>query len=251
MLEEQWPGVATRFANDRWTLQLRGGHEFRRQFKVFKQMVGGDAKLGELLFYPMLGNAGDHRSGSTGRKTSGGQPYFEKLLCRMAVWLPRDKSAAREGILHVKTGREALLVALNEKDECLWTYNADHVRRIIMARKRQLRRLAQDANADGRSRKRDGAAFTAHSELLKRKYRRRVNSLCHQVAASLADYAARRRFAKVLYNDGDHGYCQEFPWYELKARITEKLDARGIAFSDTTETPAHCLDSPLGTRAAA
>jgi hypothetical protein len=44
------------------------------------------------------------------------------------AWLPRiARSSLREGTLSVRTAADSLLVAVNEKDEKLWSYHADQV----------------------------------------------------------------------------------------------------------------------------
>ena len=61
-----------------------------------------------------------------------------------------------------------------------------------------------------------------------RKYRNRMESATHEIAAQLAGYAKRRHFSNVCYNDAEHAFCEGFPWFRLRQLIEEKLNAHGI-----------------------
>jgi hypothetical protein len=87
------------------------------------------------------------------------------------------------------------------------------------------------------------ASFAQRREAAARKFRQRMDSATHEIAAQLAGYAARRHFAQVRYDDSDHSYLGDaFPWYRLRMLIAEKLDARGIALdvsgASAPEVPA-------------
>jgi hypothetical protein len=78
-----------------------------------------------------------------------------------------------------------------------------------------------------------------------RKFRDRMNSATHEIAAQLAGYASRRHFAQVRYDNNDHSYIGDgFPWYRLRTLIAEKLDARGIAL-EVSAKPAQETPGPL------
>ena len=61
-----------------------------------------------------------------------------------------------------------------------------------------------------------------------RKLRARLDSATHEIAAQLAGYAERRHYAAVSYDDREKSYCEQFPWFELRRKVTEKLDQRVI-----------------------
>jgi hypothetical protein len=58
-----------------------------------------------------------------------------------------------------------------------------------------------------------------------------------QAAAYVANYARRRRFAAVEYNDSDKGYCEEFVWFRLRQRLQVLLDEYGIVFQASGQQP--------------
>jgi hypothetical protein len=62
---------------------------------------------------------------------------------------------------------------------------------------------------------------------------------CHTIASLVVNYAIRRQFAAVHYDDSDRTYCEQFPWFELKSKIAEKCDAAGLDFDHVSK----CRDS--------
>jgi len=133
------------------------------------------------------------------------------------------------------------LVAVNAKDEDLWRYNGDHLRRWTAEHREQLQRWSEEQKYE----QRPVPAFAQRREAAVRKFRDRMNSATHEIAAELAGYAARRHFAQVRYDDSDHSYLGDgFPWYRLRSLIAEKLDARGIALEASTQ-PAQETAEPL------
>lgn len=191
-----------------------------------QKIIDGRAVPAELSLYEQRANSADHRPGLTGRDGAD-QKFSTRLMCKMVVWLPRDaRTADRNGTLYVRTDTDALLVALNVKDERLWVENCDQLRRWTAEHARRLQRLSEDKKCEQRPR----AKFQGRREAAALKYRRRLDSLCHEVAAHLANFAARRRFAVVRYDDTMQQYCPRLPWGKLRDLIEQKLDERGIQF---------------------
>ena len=204
-LEGNFPIVSARIGDQRVRFRLRGGHQFYRQMTAVKHIVSGDAEQGQMDLY---------RQGKS-------------VMCKMVAWLPRKAGEKQaEGTLFVRTDAEALIVALNHKDERLWIYHGDQARRWAAEHRKLLQRLSDDSKAEHRP----TPPFTARREQAAHKFRARMASLTHQVAAMIAGYAQRRRFAAVRYEDADRSFCDVFPWFELRAKLAEKLDASGIAF---------------------
>lgn len=143
-------------------------------------------------------------------------------MVKMVAWLPRrERTWDLSGTLIVRTGKDCLLEALNAKDEVIWRYNADHVRRWIRKHSRQLQRLSEDFKFENRP----VPPFEQRRSDAVRKYHDRMDSACHMIAAQLVGYAERRRFAALVYHDGEHGYSPEFPYARLRSLISEKADA--------------------------
>jgi hypothetical protein len=211
-IEADQPIVSARIGDVRWRLRLKRGQQFRRQMAAFRQIATGEAIAGEVAIYERNG-----------------------IMVKMAAWLPRDEhKEARAGVLVVKTGRDCLLLALNVKDETLWRYNGDHLRRWGAEHRNQLQRWSEDQKYE----ERPVPAFADRRQAAAWKYRSRMNSATHEIAAQLATYAARRHFAKVRYDDSDHSYLGDgFPWFRLGTLIAEKLDALGIEL-ERPEPPA-------------
>ena len=160
-------------------------------------------------------------------------------MCKLVAWLPRKLSAVgtRSGTMLVRSDAHSLIVAFNEKEDRLWAYNGDEVPRWTAEHRKQLQRWREDENATNRP-----APFAQRREDAANRYHRRLDSLCHQVAAMIAGYAERRRFASVRYDHRVREFCPQFVWAKLRSRIAEKLDAIGVPLEivsgeATGETP--------------
>jgi hypothetical protein len=189
--------------------RLRGGHQFRRQTRAVHQIVSGEAQQGQMEIY-LKG---------------------KEVMCKMVAWLLRSSAENRaEGTLFVRSDAEALIVALNVKENRLWTYHGDQVRQWTAEHRKMLQHLADDTKAENRP----DQPFANRREAAVRKYRDRMTSLTHQIAAMIVGYAQRRRFAAVQYNDSGQGFCPQFPWLALRTKISEKCDAASITFEHAT-----------------
>jgi hypothetical protein len=205
--------VSVRISDERFQLQLRGGPGFRRQRGAIEKIIAGAAVQGELALY---------ERGS-------------EVMCKMVAWLPRDTWVQRQqrtGTLSVRTAADTLIIALNAKDETLWKYHADHLRRWVQVHRRQLQRLSDDQKAE----QRPIPKFVQHRDVLVRKYHNRIDSACHEIAAMIAGYAHRRHFAMVKYDDSQQSYLESFPWLRLRSLIAEKLDLMSIEFEHSEPT---------------
>lgn len=197
------PIVSIRIAESRYALRLKGGAQMRRQLQAFRQIANGSAHPGELAVF---------RRGL-------------RTMVKMVAWLPRAGGRPElSGTLTVKTTSDSLLVAINGKNEALWKFNGDHVRRWVAEHRRMLQRLAEDSKCENRP----VPSFAARREDACRKFSDRMASGCHEAASYLEGYAERGNFRTVRYDDSDHSFCPEFQWARLRSLIIEKLDAFGI-----------------------
>jgi len=207
-LTEDKPIVSLRIGERRLELRLKSGSQFRRQSAAFRLIARGEAVAGEAAIY----------QGGTGL----GAPVLVKLV----AWLPRQAAQEATGTLYVRTVADSLLVAVNAKDEVLWRYHGDHLRRWAAEHRSALERWADDSKYENRP----VPKFAERRADAARKFRDRMDSATHEIAAQLAAYAARRRFAVVEYDHTERAYCEAFPYFRLASLIAEKLDARGTQF---------------------
>ncbi len=148
-----------------------------------------------------------------------------------------------EGVLFARTDKESLLIVLNAKDEKLWVLNGDQVRRWEAEHRRKLHRWSNDQKQENTPPK-----FQARREADSTKYRRRIDSACHEAAAQLVNYAARKHFGVIRYNDTVRDYVGQFRWDRLRGLIREKADAKGIAFELVDASGAAVKDTPRRSR---
>lgn len=219
VFEDDRPVVSLRVADKRIRLRLHGGWRYARQRKAMLSMATGEAVTGEMAVL---------------RRD-------KEILVKLVAWLPRRSSAAnRSGVLRVRTASESLIVAVNDKDETLWRYNGDHLKRWIAEHRDRLQRLSEDQKYENRP----VPSFTSRRSGYADKFRNRMESACHEIAAQLANYAARRKFASVLYDDSERGFVPQFPYYQLSSMMQMKLDELGIDFAlASAEMQADVADS--------
>jgi hypothetical protein len=206
------PVLRVRIGERQFQLRLKGGPRFRRQASAFKQLISGEAQLGQLSLYE--------------RGTA--------LMCQMCAWLPRRPvSECVSGTLFVQTSaasaghkRKSLLTAVNNRDEHVWHYHADQLPRWAAEHLEKLRRWANDSKAEARPR----ISFAERRKLACFKYHNRLNTACDQAATYLCNYVLQRRLAAVVYDDSDKSFLPEFVWQRLSLRLSTILGERGIDF---------------------
>jgi transposase len=165
------------------------------------------------------------------------------IRCRAIGWLTRPAvTGEKKDTLYLHTGNGSLLVAVDEHGRRLWVENGDHLPHLIVGYQRRLKRLSEDSNAE----KHPTANFQRRRDELVRKQHNRLQSTINEVAAHLASFAARKKFARVVYNDSDR-WLNEFPYFRLEERIRTNLDESGIEFVkiDTSAAARDVEQQPL------
>lgn len=206
----------------RFTLQLKGGQEFRRQLGDFAQLVDGRAVLGSLDILRL--SAKSSKGNGVKDRDGGGQNGLHRVMVKMVGWFPKKIREAK-GTLYVRTDADSFLVALDEKGAKLRIWNADHVRQWISEHSRQLNRWSDDQKAE----QRPVASFQSKREAAALKFRNRINSFQKETVAQVVGVARRMKFAAVQYDDRDHVYFGDrFDWSGFKMRLENKLNENGI-----------------------
>lgn len=221
--DHEKPVISLRIGDTRHRLRLKGGPVFRRQRQAFAQIVSGEAQQGELAVLQKGKN----------------------LMVKLVAWLPRQAApdrSKRTGVLAVRTDPHSLLVALDEKKEALWKYNADHIVRRFVEHRNQLQRWSEDQKYE----QRPVPSFIERRETAVRRYHNSSQTAIRQIAASLVSYAKRRRFAGLRYDDAVTDFQPQFPWFNLRERIQVCCDEAGIVFTHASGELAQETPEPLG-----
>jgi hypothetical protein len=222
--------------SSRHHLLLAGGHQYRRQLAGVRMLMENPHLMCECSLYQASAGKGDHRNGANERNNGGGSKRMKRVMLKVVGYFPRIEQG-NAGCLRVKTASDALLVAVTPEGDRIWTYNADHAKRMIAkheAHLRRLSRLSDDRKAERRKPKRQTHKYREMLEDVSRKDRDRMTSLCHQVSASVVAFAKRQRARSILYSDAEKSFCQSFPWHKLKVLIEQKSRAAGLEFDAST-----------------
>lgn len=210
---DECPVVTARVGESKTRFRLRGGAGFRRQLDAVRLIVAGDAMAGQMDIF---------ERGSD-------------VMCKMVAWLPRTAAVSgRTNTLFVRSAENAMVVALNAKDESLWTYHGDQIPRWAAEHRRQLQNWAADSKAEHRP----VPPFAARRDVATRIYRARMKSAAQQIAAMIVGYAARRKFAAIWWDDTVRTFAPQFPWFDLGTQVALAADAAGIEFQAVASSGA-------------
>jgi len=223
------PCISVRLGDRRWSLRLRGGAEFRRQLKVWRQIKDGEALQGELALIGQLVTDSDHRNGIVQRDAGGGPRKTTRIMAKMVAWVPRHGPQAMEGILHVKTSHPAFIVYHVGTNGEPKHVHAEHVKRWEAQHRRRLQNMADDLKHEKRWPAETRRNMLAAQDRWCKKYRDRMSTFCHEVSAVITGFATRQHVATVSLDTTDRSFCERFPWHELIEKCRYKLDAVGIA----------------------
>jgi hypothetical protein len=219
------PVVRVRLGGRWWQLRLKGGPRFRPQIQAYRQMVSGEAIRGEVSLYRVRAH-----DGKLFDRPNDDQRVRFTVMCRMVAWLPRaDRTEARvaEEVLRVATADDMLLVARDSKDECIWKYHGDHLRRWAAEHRKFLQSLADDRKVE-----QSAPAFADRRTAAAWKYRNRTRSAIQEIAAQLVAFAVRKEYAALAYNDRATGFCPEFPYAALREQLRSKCGEAGLRFEE-------------------
>jgi len=237
--DEERPTVSIRIGERRWKLRLRGGRRRARQLAQFRHLANGSAVKGEIAIYRRRAGESKPDGGDRGREN--GQRVSYDVMVKMVAWLPRPTRkdrVPREGTLHVRTAADALLIAVNDADERIWTLHFDHVRRWAAEHRRKLNAWSDDQKAE----QRPDPSFAARRAQSVTKNQRRMDTAVKEAARQLANYAKRRRVCGVVYDDSavydasGNRFVDEFPWHALKERLRVALDEYRIEFRERADS---------------
>lgn len=230
--------VSAKIGPERKTLILSGEKGFRRQRKTLQSVLTSDLckdACTELTLYRRKANAGDHRENVSVNGNGTEARTRWRIYAKICVLIPRKKQKNASGQLLVKTHPESLIEALDKKGERIWWYHGDHARRIVCkheAHLSRLQRLADDRKHEKRKPKRQGQGFRLMLGNVSHRDVRRIQQIADEVAASVVNFASRRKYAEVLYDDSERAFANNFRWSMLKEKIKSKCRMSGIEFCE-------------------
>lgn len=225
--------VSIRLGGERQSLRLKTGGRYWRQTQGLRHLIQNP----ELLCGCQITiekHAGERDRSSPASTPGGGNGHYSDIRVKIVGWFPAERPGPL-GTLCVNTTVDSLLVAVTPDGNRIWTYHADHAKRMVAAHDRHMRkmsRLSDDHKAERRKPRHEGVAWRDMLENRSRIDSDRITSLCHEVSAGLAAFSARQRVAQVMYDDSERGFANSFPWAKLKTMLGQKLRAKGIDLID-------------------
>lgn len=230
--ESKQPIVSLNIAGKRWHLRLGGGWRYERSIAAIAKIASGEALGGELSIYRQR-CIGNRDSGTvTEPGVSGTKRQQWRIMVKIAARLPKSPAKERSGTLYVKTTKDEFLVALNTKQEKLWTLHADQCASWIAEHSRHLRHASDDRKLERRKPRDRKRREMQHTADRIERHRRRIDTWLHTAARQLVQYADRGKFACIHWDESEGHKLPSFPWFKLKLLIQQKCDELGIEFSE-------------------
>lgn len=239
--------VDCRLGGARHRLKPARGRRYDRQMAGLRNLVENPDLLCECAIYPAA-RRGDSRQGSDSRDNSGGGRKRQDMLLKVVGWFPIDDSKA-SGTLRLRTASDALLVAVTPEGDRVWTYNADHARKLVslhQAHLSRLQRLGDDRKAERRKPRRDNRELVAMYDHRATKDRDRLRSLVHEVTAAAVNFARRCKASSIEYDDTDKSFAASFPWRTMLTVLDSKCRANGVRLISRASVPDE-TPGPLAT----
>ncbi len=218
-------------SNQRLILELCGGRGYSRYITTFKKLLTGEAVGGELAL--------------KGVKPAGLPRSATELYVNLRLELPVAKTKGAHGSLYVATDDKSFLYA-RVNDRKLWRINGDQLPKQFRAlattlqkvpgwierHDERLQRLADDLKFENGTQRANSEAIAVVRERFVERQRNRLENFVETVTAAVADYAHRRRFAQIVYNDRRRNSFggAHFPWSKLELRLRQKAEAHGLKF---------------------
>ncbi len=235
--EQKVPVLRVTISSQPFHLRLRGGHEFKRQLRVVDQLIAGQAQPCELALYRVAVSANAERPGVTDRESGGGIKQQFRIMAKLVAWIPRAQPEARNGerVCRLSRGKDCFLVAEVDDRPDPWVLNADHVKRWILSHTERRQRLSQDIKHEKRWPASNRQQTNDFLDLLCRKQNHRIETFSHTATKMLAEFCARQRVTKLIYDESSTEYLPSYPWHALAEMLRYKLGERGIAV-ETAQT---------------
>ncbi len=232
MGKEEGTALKGKYSNQRLTLELCGGAGYKRQVASFKKLLTGEAVGGELAL--------------KGVKPAGLPRSATELYANLRLELPTPAAETAHGTLYVATDDKSFLYA-RVKDRKLWRFNADQLPKEFRALEwklqkvpswierhdERLQRLADDLKFELRTESARSEAIAVVRARFVEQQHDRLNDFIETVTGAVANYARRRRFAQIVYNDQRRNSFggAHFPWFRLAERLRQKTESHGLTFS--------------------
>ena len=219
---------------DRITVRIRGGWKHKRTLAGIRKIIAGEVEQAELAILPAFRNFGINRPGFT---------KSADVQAKLVAWFPRE--AERDGsAVGIHTGGDAFLTMYDAGQNRIFRWNADHVRRRILAHDDELQRLREDLKAERRlGRERDG--ILARMEMVSRNHGRYMHDFCHTTSREVVNLALRRRAGAMVYVDDAKDYMPHFPWAKFATMLCDKAERAGIVFGASSGEAESESEEPL------
>lgn len=221
------PVIAVQLPQGRVSLRLRNGPEFAPMVAVLKKIEAGELAKCELKICRERSYAA-HRAQGSERGAGGGHRNSYRVMVRISYRY--EAPANRDGIMATcHTGHDPFLrVVIPGRQE--WLLHAPWVQHWIAEHRRFLDSFADDLKFEKRWPARKRKNLNRYCERRCDKHARRMRSFLQQTAAQVVGFAQRKGASALEFIDTDRSFAEEFPWFLLANRLSQKCEEAGLKF---------------------
>ncbi len=226
------PVVAVGLPGGRVALRLRNGPEFLREIKVLEQIEAGEVAQQELKI--CLQNSHAHARLGTDRQAGGGHRQSFRVMLRISCRL-EVIDCGQNKVIEAKTGRDPF-VTLTDPGVRTWVLHAPWARNWSVEHRKFLNDFADDLKHEKRWPGNKRRNLNQYRERRCEKHARRMKSFLQETAAQVVGWAARQGCGRLLWDDADRSFAEEFPWFKLTECVQNKCDEAGIVLVASAAT---------------
>lgn len=219
------PVVALGLPGGRVSLRLRNGPEFLREMEVLKKIVDGELSQMELKICRQSSHA--HARTGEERRPGGGHRQTFRVMLRISYGMEVPDYDGT-GIVKAKTGSDPF-VTLTDPGKRTWVLRAPWVQMWITEHREFLDQFADDLKFEKRWPAQKRRNLNVYRERRCEKHARRMKTFLQQTAAQVVGWTGRQKAGRILWDDADRSFTEEFPWFQLRQCVQNKCDESGIA----------------------
>jgi hypothetical protein len=163
----------------------------------------------------------------------------ETYAC-MALELPnQERKKGAWGNFYISTDDNSFLIGATSRSRII-RYDGACIWRRIKRHEARLMSLADELKYEVRNNRRRGDRLARVREQACLESRNEINSFIEEKTTELANQAKRMNFERVVLDLSERSWSNgiNFPWYRVKQRLIEKLDAYGVPVEMKDENAA-------------
>ena len=222
MMPQGRPVIYLGLPGGRVSLRLRNGPEFASKLRVFQQIAAGEIKQRQLILDAQSSRA--HCRLVHAWDAKAGQTLELRLLARIAYDMEVAASFGTGQTALLRTGKEPFLTLEIPGQQTPSVWYCPWVQQWIAEHRRFLDRFADDLKFEKRWPRRKRARRDRRQTRGCELQDNRMKSFRQETAHQVVCLAKRQGCDRIVYDDSDRKFADEFPWFLFEEALQAKCD---------------------------